>query len=510
MKKFNLKNIDNYNSYNANILDIWYQDNKIVAYVEGTYIYKTELIIKNDEVYNYYCNCPSSEGGMSFCKHLSGVVKYLKENEILKMESEPYKEEEIDLNINQEEIIKKFRNTIYNLIDSYYDRINCYNSSKYLEEIIKYTKYLQNLLEKKKIDELFALTIEFLNIATNVNVDCEDDYYDGINEITYYIDEIINKHNYKDNVINYINQKYKEKEISSIGVDLINALVNNIKTLDDAKKIIKTIDNVKKDEYNKYDLIDTMLNITHDYIGLNEAIKLATKYRNTYAVNRKIIEYIEESNNEEKLIKELKRQIKDYQNRELYEKLLNIYLKNNIDEAQSLLLKMINEFHRIEHYKKLKSITNKNKMNQYKKEILNNLNKYSYNNSFLLQIYEDDNMIDKLFKEIKKDNDLSILSNYKEKINNEYHTELVNYYKKLIINEAKNCYGRNEYYKLCIYIKDLYILNCSSDIIIKLLKEMYPYYKTKKAFKEEIINVLKSNDKKVFENMLQELEKSNK
>ena len=49
MKKFNLKNTGNYNYYNANILDIWYQDNKIVAYVEGTYIYKTEMIIKNNE-----------------------------------------------------------------------------------------------------------------------------------------------------------------------------------------------------------------------------------------------------------------------------------------------------------------------------------------------------------------------------------------------------------------------------------------------------------------------------
>ena len=86
MKKFNLKNIDNYNCYTANILDIWYQGNKIDAYVEGTYIYKIEMIIKNDEICNYYCNCPFSAGGMSFCKHLSGVVNYLKENEILEME----------------------------------------------------------------------------------------------------------------------------------------------------------------------------------------------------------------------------------------------------------------------------------------------------------------------------------------------------------------------------------------------------------------------------------------
>ena len=80
-EKFNLKN-ENYHYYNANILDIWCQENRIVAYVQGTYIYRTEMIIKNDEICNYYCNCLSSEGGMSFCKHLSGVAKYLKENEL--------------------------------------------------------------------------------------------------------------------------------------------------------------------------------------------------------------------------------------------------------------------------------------------------------------------------------------------------------------------------------------------------------------------------------------------
>ena len=510
MKKFNLKNTGNYNYYNANILDIWYQDNKIVAYVEGTYIYRTEMIIKNDEIYNYYCNCPSSEGGMSFCKHLSGVAKYLKDNEILKMESEPIEEEQLDLSLTSEEIIKKFRNTIYNLIDSYYGRINCYNSSKYLETIVKNTKYIDNLLEKEKTNEAFLLTIQFIDIATDVSVDSEDDYNEGINEITNYIDELINNYNYKEDIINYINENYKEKEISSVGINLIYVLVNNIETESDAKNIINIIKNIKIDDYDRYDLIDIMLNISHDYIGLDETIKLANKYRDIYSVKRKIIEYIEETNDEEKLIKELKRQIKDNESINLYEKLLNIYLKNNTEEAQKLLLIMINEYGRIDHYKKLKTICNKTKMNSYKKEILNNINKNSYRNRFLLEIYEEDNMVEKLFKEIKKYNELSILSKYKEKINTEYHNELLDSYKKLIINKASKCYGRNEYYNLCTYIRDLYLLKCPSNFIIEMLKEMYPSYKTKKAFKEEIINVLKENDKKNFQSMVQELDKIKK
>ena len=162
-----------------------------------------------------------------------------------------------------------------------------------------------------------------------------------------------------------------------------------------------------------------MLNLTYDYTGLDEAIKLANKYRDIYSVKRKIIKYIEETNDKYKLIKELKKQIKESENSDLYEKLLSIYLKDNIEEARELLLIMINKFYRIEYYKKLKSISNKTKINVFKKEILNNLSKDNYHSRFLLEIYEEDNMIKKLFDQIKQYNDLSLLSNYKEKINSE-------------------------------------------------------------------------------------------
>ena len=498
MKKFNLKN-ENYHYYNANILDIWCQENRIVAYVQGTYIYRTEMIIKNDEICNYYCNCLSSEGGMSFCKHLSGVAKYLKENEILEMESIPIQEEQIDLNLSLNEISLRFRSAIYNLIDSNYDRINCYNSSKHLEIIIKYTEYIDNLLEKNKPDEAFKLVIQFLNIATNVNVDCGDEYSKVINEIIYYIEKLIKEYDYKNNIINYISENYKENEISTIGINLIYVLINTILTKEDAKNIINLIASIRKDEYYNYDLILEMINLTYNYIGLNETIKLVNKYRNIYAVKRKIIDYMEELNDKDMLIKELKRQIKESSDSDLYEKLLSIYLKDDIEEARNFLFVMVNKFYRIEYYKKLKSICNKTTMNVLRKIILNNLSKNNYYNMFLLEIYKEDNMIKKLFFQIKKYNDLDLLSNYKKEINSEYHTELLDYYRKLIIDKSKKCYGRDEYYILCRHIKDLYQLDCSSDYIIEILKNMYPYYKTKKAFKEEILSVLNSDDKKKFE-----------
>ena len=43
-----------------------------------------------------------------------------------------------------------------------------------------------------------------------------------------------------------------------------------------------------------------------------------------------------------------------------------------------------------------------------------------------------------------------------------------------------------------------------------MLKEMYSSYKTKKAFKEEIMHVLEENDKQSFQSMIQELDKIKK
>ena len=49
-----------------------------------------------------------------------------------------------------------------------------------------------------------------------------------------------------------------------------------------------------------------------------------------------------------------------------------------------------------------------------------------------------------------------------------------------------------------------------ADENIEMLKNMYPYYKTKKAFKEEILRVLNLEDKKKFEIIVHDLDIANK
>ena len=75
----------------------------------------------------------------------------------------------------------------------------------------------------------------------------------------------------------------------------------------------------------------------------------------------------------------------------------------------------------------------------------------------------------------------------------------------MIIKQGSKCHGRNEYYNLCRYIKELYSLNCPKDFVINLVKEMQSFYKTKKAFREEIMNVLNNDDKIIFKNLTSSL-----
>ena len=68
------------------ILDIWCQNDLIVAYIDGSEIYKVELKVNDEKLDNFYCSCPYSENGEYMCKHIAAVLCYLKENDIPELE----------------------------------------------------------------------------------------------------------------------------------------------------------------------------------------------------------------------------------------------------------------------------------------------------------------------------------------------------------------------------------------------------------------------------------------
>ena len=236
--------------------------------MEGRHIYKTEMIIKNNNIENHYCSCPSSEGGMSFCKHLAGIVYYLKDNEILELEDSPKEEHKIDLSLSSDEILKEFRLRINSLVDRYTGEINCYNSSKYVDIIIEYKEYIDNLLNNNKIKDAYNLVTEMLEVLEHIYVCSENDYCEGKEKLYYYIKSIMSDYNYKDEIINYLEEEYKNKEITDSGMDVLDILINDVSTLEEANKMIN------KALFNQiavFFLFPLLLAIIHSIFGIEFA-----------------------------------------------------------------------------------------------------------------------------------------------------------------------------------------------------------------------------------------------
>ena len=85
----------------------------------------------------------------------------------------------------------------------------------------------------------------------------------------------------------------------------------------------------------------------------------------------------------------------------------------------------------------------------------------------------------------------------------ELHNELLEFYKPWIIKSSKIASDRNSYYNLCFYIEKIQKLDNSDDFIFDMLKEMYPNYRSKRAFKEEIMNVLSPKNKQRFYELIE-------
>jgi len=494
MKKFKFKENTERRGYAANILDIWCQGDKIVTYVQGTYIYKIEMIIKDGKIKNYYCSCPSSDGGMNFCKHLAGVQTYIKEKEIPELEYIE-EEEEFDLNIPLEEIPKKLYKEI-SLLEDYGGRINCYNSEKFSKIVVKYCRYIDKYTDNKELDTVFSLAVSYYKIIDNFIVDSEDDYYEAVGEIISYIDKILEDRDNTPIVDNYILNTYQENEIDNIGIEIIDRLISDVKSKERAEELIKIINDVKPTDYNKTDLLKKQIELTYKFIDKEKAIKKAKANKNEYSINKLFLKYLEENDKKEDLIKELESKVKKYESYSDYNNLLEVYYKYNMDDkVKDTLLKMILKFNYIIDYQKLKSICPQKEIKKFQKEIVASLRENQYKKSFLMEIYNEDDKSKELYSLAKERKELYIIRRYKELLNRDYHNEIIEIYKKEIVKKASKVYGREEYIVLCSYIKDLYEINSTNEDINDLIKEMLPYYSTKKAFKEELLKVLKDENK---------------
>lgn len=248
MKKFKLKKYNsNKNTYTANVLDIWYQNNKVVAYVQGTQIYKTELIIKGNRIENYYCSCPSCNGGMHYCKHLTGVEKYLSNHEIPEIEYTEEKDD-LDFNLTTKEILTKFKSKISNFLDEE-DCINCYQSPLFSDCIFKYCIYIDNYIDNNELDNAFYLATNFIDITNDIYMYVDDDK-EEINEILInYLITLIKNNTYYKEIEKYLLNKYKSNKLDDIGEEILSRIIPTINKKDVALNYINLLKQINVESY---------------------------------------------------------------------------------------------------------------------------------------------------------------------------------------------------------------------------------------------------------------------
>ena len=217
-----------------------------------------------------------------------------------------------------------------------------------------------------------------------------------------------------------------------------------------------------------------------------------------YGVKELLIKYLKSNNEIDEVIRILKEDVRNHVRKEMaYDKLLDIYDEyNRLEEKKKILPEVIIETSSFTRYKELKDMCSEPEWEILKEKIIS---KIKLNNVYLLEeIYAEENEIDKLFELLKKNHNIFDLARYQDILKDKYSEELLNFYRNQIIESSKRVSDRNSYYGLCRYIRIMKDLDNSDDFIFDMLKEMYPNYRSKRAFKEEIMNVLSDKNKQRF------------
>ena len=493
------------NYYRENrILDIWSQDNLITAYIAGSEIYRIELKVNDKEILNSYCSCPYSEDGEFMCKHIAAVLYYLKENEILELE--PIDNKQLKQNTEKSKLSKIYDEIQYEFrkISDKDGFINYYNGRYFVDLISNTSDYIDDFIDNEDYNDAFELIKYTYNFI-------KDTYMDGSNgeyqESLYLINESASKLLYNEEYYNifkdYTYEVASDNALDDFSDSPLHAFILYVHDKESAKKTIKILDNIEFDYGIFVNTTLDKISLTYDYINKNDAIKLCYENIKYYGVKELLINYLKNENKIDEAIKILKDDVKNNIRKDIvYDKLLNIYDENNmIKEKKKLLPEVILETYSFKRYKELKNMCSKSEWKNIKEKIISNI-KPDYT-CFLEDVYMEENETDKLFDLLKKEPKISRLSRYQDSVKEKYSKELLNLYKPQILEDSKRVSDRKWYQELCFYIGKMSELNDSDDFIFEMVKEMYPNYKSKRAFKEEIMNVLSNKNKSRFYEFIQ-------
>ena len=517
MKKF-LRNCDFENNFDSlilsrgknyykdnRILDIWCQQDLVTAYIDGSEIYKVEIVVNNKELNNFYCSCPYSEDGKYMCKHMAAVLYYLEENDIPELEISNKKQMKKEK--NKSELSKIYNEMNYELrkISDRNGFVNYYNGRYFVDLISNVSDYINDFIDNEEYNNAFELikyTYRFIKdtFMDGSNGEFQDSFY-LINESA---SKLLYNDEYFDIFLDYTEDITSNNILDDFSDSPLHAFILYVHDEYSAKRVVKILDEIEVSPYGIFvsQPLDK-ISLIYDFIDQDKAINMCYENIDYYGVKELLIKYLKNDHKIDEVIQILKNDIKNHVRKDMaYNKLLNIYDEyDKLEEKKKILPEVIIETNSFSRYKELKDMYSDSEWEPVKEKIISKIK--SNNRDILEDIYMEEDEIDKLFELLKKNPSMYRLAKYQDAVKDKYSKELLNFYKPQILEESKRVSERKWYRELCHYIRKMKELDNSDDFIFDMLKEMYPNYRSKRAFKEEIMNVLSPKNKDRFYGLIQ-------
>lgn len=192
----------------GDVKEVKFSENTIYGRVQGSYLYKTKILIHSKDSYYFYCSCPYSYGGL--CKHEIALGLYVLEHpEIFKTDA---KEEIRTLIENSDKkILTDF------LVDSFFNNPKLLKSYK---SLIKEIEKEQIRAEKEKIQEKIRIEKEEKRKETAKTKIKKTDF-DKISDKVKSKIELIDLNNYSELMKKHFpeNKGFDDFEILSMSAD---------------------------------------------------------------------------------------------------------------------------------------------------------------------------------------------------------------------------------------------------------------------------------------------------
>ena len=484
MKKF-LRNCDFENNFDSlilsrgknyykdnRILDIWCQQDLVTAYIDGSEIYKVEIVVNNKELNNFYCSCPYSEDGKYMCKHMAAVLYYLEENDIPELEISNKKQMKKEK--NKSELSKIYNEMNYELrkISDRNGFVNYYNGRYFVDLISNVSDYINDFIDNEEYNNAFELikyTYRFIKdtFMDGSNGEFQDSFY-LINESA---SKLLYNDEYFDIFLDYTEDITSNNILDDFSDSPLHAFILYVHDEYSAKRVVKILDEIEVSPYGIFvsQPLDK-ISLIYDFIDQDKAINMCYENIDYYGVKELLIKYLKNDHKIDEVIQILKNDIKNHVRKDMaYNKLLNIYDEyDKLEEKKKILPEVIIETNSFSRYKELKDMYSDSEWEPVKEKIISKIK--SNNRDILEDIYMEEDEIDKLFELLKKNPSMYRLAKYQDAVKDKYSKELLTFYKPQILEESKRVSERKWYRELCHYIRKMKELDNSDDFIFDMLK----------------------------------------